>query len=76
MHAAHGVDAVAGVASMRMMPSALGSPASVLAHFDELLGLLAERDAFLGDRLVERHRRAAAAVAEQHDLGDARRPRR
>jgi hypothetical protein len=40
----------------------------------EALAVLAVGRAVLGDRLVEAHRRPAARMAEQHDLGDARLP--
>ena len=60
-----------GCASIRMMPSACGRSGERIAALDELAGLLAERHALLGDRLVEGHGRPAAAMAQQHHLGDA-----
>jgi hypothetical protein len=70
--AANGVDAVA---RMRVHEDhAVGGRQSRerAAALDELARLLAEGHAPLGHGLVEGHRRAAAAVAQQHDLGDAR----
>ena len=46
-------------------------PGEVVAALDELVRALAIRHAVFRHRLVKRHQRTAAAVGEQHHLGDA-----
>jgi hypothetical protein len=57
---------------MRITAVHPGQACKRVAALDELVRLLAEGHALLGDRLVERHGGTAAAMPEQHDLRDTR----
>jgi hypothetical protein len=46
-------------------------PSKIVGTLRELVLALAIGGALFGHRLIERHDRPAAAVREQHDLGDA-----